>query len=279
MRILVDAYGSSDYGDFLRPGVYAMEADGSCLTFLTSGTSADWQPLPGASPSEPARCVDLVVRAAVVPPVGLRGISYSVVVRNDGVVPATGVRLVQRFDAKVRILIADRLRRYCSTSGATLTCEIAVLPPGGQELKFPIVARPRAGGVIQTTLTVSSSETDADSATNEASLRTRVFPCWIAGTDFRDTLVGTAAGERICARAGNDLVRGLGGNDVLDGGWHDDTLVGGEGRDRLIGGRGDDTILARDGELDTLECGWGDDRALVDRIDRVLRGCEVVRRR
>jgi Ca2+-binding RTX toxin-like protein len=92
-------------------------------------------------------------------------------------------------------------------------------------------------------------------------------------------LRGTAAGEEICARAGDDVVEALAGADRVDGGWGRDTVRGGAGRDRLIGGRGDDTILARDGERDTIECGWGIDTAVVDRADRVLRGCEHVTRR
>jgi len=56
-----------------------------------------------------------------------------------------------------------------------------------------------------------------------------------------------------------------------------DELDGGHGA--LKGGSGNDTISARDRKRDTINCGAGRDRAVVDRIDRVARNCERVVRR
>ena len=42
----------------------------------------------------------------------------------------------------------------------------------------------------------------------------------------------------------------------------------------LKGGGGDDVIAARDGQRDVVSCGPGDDRAKVDRKDRVANDCE-----
>ncbi len=78
------------------------------------------------------------------------------------------------------------------------------------------------------------------------------------------------------------------GDDRLDGGLGGDTLVGGLGRDLLLGdgdlcrghgchSDGDDTIEARDGEVDTIRCGWGRrDRVVADDEDEVARDCEQV---
>lgn len=62
---------------------------------------------------------------------------------------------------------------------------------------------------------------------------------------------------------------------VLTGGSRADELIGGPGDDILAGLAGDDTIQARDGSQDRVDCGPGDDRAVVDAIDK-LEGCERV---
>jgi peptidoglycan/xylan/chitin deacetylase (PgdA/CDA1 family) len=79
------------------------------------------------------------------------------------------------------------------------------------------------------------------------------------GTSGKDTLVGTA---------GPDSLFGLRGND---------SLTGRRGADKLLGGPGADRIKARDGVVDTVNCGPGSgDVAVVDRDDRVSRSCEKV---
>jgi TolB protein len=276
-RILVDAFAPGELGDYVKPGVYGMNADGTCLTYVTRGISYDWQRLPGASPGSQERCVDLVVSARRVGLIGLRGVSYSLVVKNEGTQTATGVELVQRFDADVRLFIGRTSQRFCSASGAVLTCRTDDLEPR-QVLALAVLARPARAGSLTSVVSVSANERDADPASNEASVGARIYPCWIAGTDFPETLTGTRAGEEICALAGGDVVRARGGDDVVDGGLQGDVLVGGAGRDRLVGGRGDDRIDARDGERDVVECGWGDDVATVDRFDVVRRGCERISR-
>jgi hypothetical protein len=47
----------------------------------------------------------------------------------------------------------------------------------------------------------------------------------------------------------------------------------------VSGGSGRDTISARDRTRDRINCGSGRDRVTADRIDRVSRNCERVRRR
>jgi Ca2+-binding RTX toxin-like protein len=62
---------------------------------------------------------------------------------------------------------------------------------------------------------------------------------------------------------------------VLKGGQGEDELKGGTGEDTLEGGEDDDVIFARDGEPDTVDCGFGDDSATVDATDAVSH-CEHV---
>ncbi len=99
----------------------------------------------------------------------------------------------------------------------------------------------------------------------------------IDGSRRDDRISGGPGGERINGRGGADRLRGGPGDDCLDGGGGKDRLNGGPGEDSLRGGDQADRINAADGERDVINCGGGDDRARVDRIDRV-RGCERVRR-
>lgn len=96
-------------------------------------------------------------------------------------------------------------------------------------------------------------------------------------TDGDDTFVGTSAPDRASGAKGQDRLRGRDGADCLAGQGGRDIVVGGRGADRLKGGAGNDRLRARDGIRDLVACGRGrDDRAVVDRIDRVRR-CERVR--
>lgn len=132
------------------------------------------------------------------------------------------------------------------------------------------------------------------------------------GTDRDDDLRGTNGEDNIDGKGGNDTIRGLGakdnldgdsGNDLLYGGDGDDNLDGDSGNDRLYGGAGSDTfdgrkgndllvggpgkdyldgqggndrIDARDGVLDYVDCGAGNDRVTVDARDDVNADCENV---
>jgi Ca2+-binding RTX toxin-like protein len=57
-----------------------------------------------------------------------------------------------------------------------------------------------------------------------------------------DTLLGTAANDRLIAGDNAAVLIGAGGNDVLLGGVHNDTLAGGGGVDTLTGGGGSDVF-------------------------------------
>jgi Ca2+-binding RTX toxin-like protein len=112
-----------------------------------------------------------------------------------------------------------------------------------------------------------------------------------AGTPGVDTMIGSSAGDRLLGLGGddhltgrlardcviggigNDDVRGGRGADTLQGRADADVLSGGAGRDRIRGGQGDDVIHARDGQIDDIRCGLGQDRVTADPEDQ-LSGCE-----
>jgi Ca2+-binding RTX toxin-like protein len=82
--------------------------------------------------------------------------------------------------------------------------------------------------------------------------------------------------EKVVGGSGNDQIDGSAGANTLDGGDGNDTLTGLGGADTLTGGVGNDVIQARDGVADTVSCGTGDDRAVVDPADQVSPDCETV---
>lgn len=103
---------------------------------------------------------------------------------------------------------------------------------------------------------------------------------------------GNGGDDVLIAGNGVQTLDGGAGNDQLEGGFGSDTITGGPGRDAISGDftgsqcgvlqsctipHGDDTILARDGEIDTIDCGVGNDRAVVDAAD-VVSNCETVER-
>ncbi len=136
----------------------------------------------------------------------------------------------------------------------------------------------------------------------------RLFvPATVVGGDGDEVIeiyaAGDAAPSSIQGRGGNDDLRGgLGretidggaGNDRIEGGFNHDTLTGGPGRDVIYGDStsgncggygqscvipfGNDKIDARDGEADQVDCGAGEDTALVDTVDTVADNCESVQR-
>ena len=145
-----------------------------------------------------------------------------------------------------------------------------------------VICTPASGSVFRTGVTgVACSATDTSGNVGTGAFTVTVKRCVKNGTRRADRLNGTAARDGICGLAGNDKIKGLGGDDVLDGGAGNHTVTGGAGVDELVGGAGDDTIDGRgDRKRDIVKCGSGrHDVALVDRLDKVARDCETVRRR
>ena len=112
-------------------------------------------------------------------------------------------------------------------------------------------------------------------------------PDWLFGEAGNDTLYGNHGNDRLAGGIGDDALYGGYGNDVLlggpgldvlNGGPDNDELWGGKDADILNGGRGNDMIHAfGDGAIDTVDCGGGArDRAIVDPIDVVVGGCEII---
>jgi Ca2+-binding RTX toxin-like protein len=130
----------------------------------------------------------------------------------------------------------------------------------------------------------------------------------LRGTNLADTINGNGGNDRIQGRGGDDRLSGGPGNDVIFANRGQDTSSGGDGNDvlwalaradvapgpgvdqvgdSLDGGNGNDVLRTRDGEVDRITCGPGDDVALLDNVDVITDAtaaspsgsCEVVKRK
>jgi Ca2+-binding RTX toxin-like protein len=94
----------------------------------------------------------------------------------------------------------------------------------------------------------------------------------MAGGTGDDTQHGGPGNDRIYANLGVDTTFGDEGNDDLWALARGDVQPGPNGEvdpvgDTLDGGPGDDTFHTRDGEVDKITCGDGNDTALLDTVD------------
>jgi hypothetical protein len=80
----------------------------------------------------------------------------------------------------------------------------------------------------------------------------------VLGSPHDDVLTGTQRSQQLFGNDGDDVISGGPSSDVLDG------------------GRGNDRIDARDGELDTIDCGGGlfSDTVTADPIETSIVGCD-----
>jgi Ca2+-binding RTX toxin-like protein len=106
------------------------------------------------------------------------------------------------------------------------------------------------------------------------------------------SMSGGGGNDKLKTADGSDTVDGGAGADYLDGGFGDDRITGGPGADIIHGDiaggdcgplycklpYGNDTIEARDGEIDSIDCGWGEDVVFADAKDVVGPDCETVNR-
>ncbi|CAN5589015.1 hypothetical protein BH24ACT20_BH24ACT20_16810 [soil metagenome] len=97
----------------------------------------------------------------------------------------------------------------------------------------------------------------------------------IRGKNGNDAIYGRASADRLYGGFGRDRLYGNGGNDELHGGPAPDKIFGGPGTDTVKGDAGSDRInVAGDGQTDSVDCGIGNDTAIVDDDD--LGGANVI---
>jgi Ca2+-binding RTX toxin-like protein len=131
-------------------------------------------------------------------------------------------------------------------------------------------AKPINGNVRPNNLLGTTRADEIEARGGADAVNGRAGRDWIHGNGGADALLGNNDG---------DWIWGDGGDDVLDGGHGWDRIWGGWGADAIEGGGGNDVINSseNDGLIDSIDCGAGNDRAIVGRADRVF-NCETVRR-
>lgn len=92
--------------------------------------------------------------------------------------------------------------------------------------------------------------------------------------DLGDGSDGLQAGSNFGVSPATVAVGGTGGDRMWSWDGNDD-LTGGPGQDSLSSNAGSDLVDARDGEVDTVDCGAGKDIAVVDPDDNVT-ACETL---
>ncbi len=107
------------------------------------------------------------------------------------------------------------------------------------------------------------------------------------------TMNGFGGDDQLSGTDRADVIDGGAGADELNGGYGGDTITGGPGADVINGdrparcnemhcdispGAANDVINARDGEVDSIACGPGEDRVVADASDVVAADCENVDR-
>ena len=208
---------------------------------------------------------------------------------------ATGLRATIGLPAGTTLLGPPAFDRGVGCTGSTvLDCYLDYLPGGATTLlRFSLDVGSAGTKAITGRLAMNIADTDEGNNAGTLTLEVRAAVAAPApmtatasmaltvrvGTNRSDSLVGTTGPDVLRGLRGDDRLFGRGGADRLIGGAGDDHLVGGAGRDVLDGGTGRDRIEARDRLRDVIRCGPGRDTVIADRIDRVARDCEVVRRR
>ena len=98
----------------------------------------------------------------------------------------------------------------------------------------------------------------------------------IDGGDGADTIRGGDGADTLNGGRGRDTIGGGAGADTINGGAGADIIQGGAGRDTVAAGAGDDIVRVwADGMPDRVDCGDGNDRAIIGSSDTAT-GCETV---
>jgi beta-lactamase regulating signal transducer with metallopeptidase domain len=98
----------------------------------------------------------------------------------------------------------------------------------------------------------------------------------IRGGNGPDKIRGGNGADKLAGNAGADTIGGGAGNDSIDGGRGNDIIQGGPGRDTIDAGAGDDIVRSwADGVPDQVDCGSGEDKAVIGSVDSAVH-CEVV---
>ncbi len=205
-------------------------------------------------------------------------IVFTATLDNAGKDVAVGATLTMDVKGAAQIVSATPTSGSCSVAGTTVTCGLGE-PLSGSSPQVLLVVRAPSSGAVTSTVGAVSQLPDPAPGNNSAATTASVSGSGPAVTRCANVIKGNAKSNRLKGTAGGDKISGKGGKDVLLGRGGDDCLLGGKGRDKYSGGSGADTIRAKDKTRDVIRCGAGRDVVFADKVDRVGKDCERVRRR
>jgi Ca2+-binding RTX toxin-like protein len=113
---------------------------------------------------------------------------------------------------------------------------------------------------------------------------------WANVGEGPSTITGGGGNDKLRGHDNTETIDGGPGNDRVEGGMGNDTLTGGPGEDQIFGDAtsdvcgiyyckipfGNDVINARDGQMDGIDCGAGEDKVVADAVDVIAPNCEQV---
>jgi uncharacterized repeat protein (TIGR01451 family) len=109
-------------------------------------------------------------------PIRVNGtLTYTIVVRNAGPLPATGVTLTDQLPKQAGFSSVTTTQGSCTAKApkATVTCTIGTIAVGGQ-VTVTIRVKPTGPGTLVNTATVQTTSRDSNLANNSATASTTV---------------------------------------------------------------------------------------------------------
>ncbi len=170
-------------GGITNPNLGGFAADGNILAAGEAGVYAGGMFIrAGHKPSNQIGLwrfplPDLILTQSDSPDPAAAGapLTYTLRVRNDGLLDASGVVLTDTLPAAVSFGAAAASQGACSRTGGAVVCSLGTLPVG-QSAVVTLTVTPSAGGVLTNTAAAASAQADMNPLDNRASALTAVDP-------------------------------------------------------------------------------------------------------
>ena len=248
--------------------LFVMNADGSCETQVTSGTTAvsaaSWQADLSAPPANPLQCAALSLKGTLDASTDHPALDdariyvYRGTITNNGNVVSDPLQLVTTADSGPFFYDSATVSDGSCTFRADVSCTVHSLAPGASatvELRFQVFNR----GPFQLQAKVAGTgQTPDGDLSDNVDYQYRRFPFCEISTQDGSTIRAGGADDLICGTVGRDAIIAGGGSDQVFGGPGHDLIHGGTGADQVDGGPGTDYIYGESG-ADRLHGGYGDD--------------------
>jgi TolB protein len=247
--------------------LWTMNPDGTCESALASADvwgPPSWQPVPGGPSVGLKTCHAIAIEAGQPSEGGGSGTLVGGTISNEGTEPLTNVQVTITPIRSDFSLEDDQ--HECARRSAAFVCRIDRIGRGESAQMFLYGRARRVGrNASSRSVTLDAKLTvTADGpllTTGRETGYVRFTPTRCSNRDRgAGHIEGTRFPDRICGRRGADDINPR------------------DRKDYVYAGAGPDVINARDIYGDVISCGPGRDIVFADRMDKVSRNCERVRR-